>query len=188
MIIRPIQEIPCEQRKADIPALKAKSEVVACFQANFKLFPPDFQPNLWKRGPVSHSVFHFFHRVFNISSFLKLYAMYSFFQIAGSFWWEKGRFFLFYKRKSRFEIYFLWFLDLPKFSYLRTGIKSSPVFHIFSAQNPRVENRWKALVFHKKRPPLKTGAKAQNLTSYCGKPALRSGNTGSGCRHRRWWW
>lgn len=25
------------------------------------------------------------------------------------------------------------------------------------------------------------------FTSYCGTPAVRSGNTGSGCRHPRWW-
>ena len=103
------------------------------------------------------------------------------------------------KRKSKVFLLFLQFTPAYGFAFLQSGILPRAVFH----KPPGEKNPgWKTDtnsgfpqgVFHtffssgkKCRAVRRLSGIALFFTSYCGTPAVRSGNRGSGCRRPRWW-
>ena len=109
---------------------------------------------------------------------------------------EKRAFLLFSERKSNPKIYFLQQRPEPVFRVLPAGMQFVPVFNIAFCSKLPCGKPPEIPGFPQKMPPqlparnrlrrhLHPGKKG--VTSCCGTPAVRSGNTGSGCRHPRWW-
>ena len=87
---------------------------------------------------------------------------------------------------------FLQFTPAYGFAFLQSGILPRAVFHKPPGRKTRCGKRTQTAVFHTVFPAKKCRAVrrlsgiALFFTSYCGTPAVQSGNRGSGCRRPRW--
>ena len=153
-------------------------------------FSTGFSTTFVKKAGFSHIVFHFFHRVFNNSLESVLYLLYFFLPKPQKPKRKKGLFSFFPKESTALKFTFCKFSFCLCFSF--SPLEFHP--HSFPQSDPRKTALWKTVEkpgFPQKKPSSGTDSVLEKgikkITSYCEKPALRSGNKGSGCRHPRWW-
>ena len=143
----------------------------ASFPRCFPLFPPSF--------PLLHRL------VFIREVFPGIFH--------GGFWGEMRELFLFSKRKSSRFLFFFHRLFPAVKCFLPAGIAGQPSFphrmgRIFFVLKTVGKPDFSTEKERLHLPELRRCSRSSSfLTSYSGTRSARSGSTGSGCTHRRWW-
>ena len=105
---------------------------------------------------------------------------------------QKCRHSAFYKKESR-RIFFAFYKPFPGGDLFFSNLEwLAPSFqHRAAAIFPCGKGGENCSFPHRKKQCRAVTSRLSGIalffTSYCGIPAVRSGNTGSGCRHPRWW-
>lgn len=143
----------------------------ASFPRCFPLFPPSF--------PLRHRL------VFIREVFPGIFH--------GGFWGEMRELFLFSKRKSSRFLFFFHRLFPAVKCFLPAGMQGVPSFphrmgRIFFVLKTVGKPDFSTEKERLHLPGLRRCSRSSSfLTSYSGTRSARSGSTGSGCTHRRWW-
>ena len=179
------------------PSAKTAGCIHFCLlEMDLSTFSTGFSTEIVKKSPVFPRCFPLFPLSFPL--FQSTRFIHGVFQetFRSALWGEKRAFLLFSERKSNPKIYFLQQRPETVFRVLRAGMQFVPVFNIVFHAKPLCGKPPETPGFPQKMPPQLPAQnrlrrhlhpRKKGVTSCCGTPAVRSGNTGSGCMHPRWW-